>query len=162
MLNRFVYVYFVRVLILLNIQSFKIITTMKNIKIHLNSRRGIYTVVSTSYPDITVKTKNSTFTTSAQDYKCLAGGKHNTLMDSKTIEDFLSLFSPGESKSYQSWWEEEGKYESDAWLTEEHAKYWKEQEQLDKDTIEAVQFFSGLSNDPEKAVRFYLKHFKNK
>ena len=63
-------------------------------KIHLNSRQGLYEVETYSNEIITVSTKRFTFTVPVSDFKSFAGGNWNFDVSKEQMDIFLSVVQP--------------------------------------------------------------------
>jgi hypothetical protein len=62
-------------------------------KIHIHSRKGIYNLVSFDEYTLYLSTNRYEFTTPVEDYKCLAGGKWNKMMNVKKYNAFMNLLN---------------------------------------------------------------------
>lgn len=65
-----------------------------NIKIHIHSRNGLYTLVSYSADKIKFRTKHDAYIRDASDYKCLAGGNHNFRVNMEVVHEFERTVLP--------------------------------------------------------------------
>lgn len=63
-------------------------------KIHLNSKQGLYEVVTYGRDSITCSTKHNTFQVSASDFKSFAGGIWNDSISKDEMDTFLSVIQP--------------------------------------------------------------------
>jgi hypothetical protein len=63
-------------------------------KIHLNSKPGMYDVVTYGKNSITCSTKHSTFSVPTDDFKAFAGGSWNHGVSRNDIDLFLSVVNP--------------------------------------------------------------------
>ena len=64
------------------------------IKIHLNSRQGLFTVHSYNKRTITVTTKHINFTVPVSDFKSIAGGNWNFSVSKQVQDRFLQVVQP--------------------------------------------------------------------
>lgn len=64
------------------------------IKIHLNSRQGLFTVHSYNERTITVTTKHLNFTVPVSDFKSIAGGNWNFSVSKQVQDRFLQVVQP--------------------------------------------------------------------
>lgn len=67
-------------------------------KIHLNSKAGIYEVEAYGRNTITVSTKHNVFQVSTSDFKSFAGGIYNHRITKDDMDIFLSVVRPDEYK----------------------------------------------------------------
>jgi len=67
-------------------------------KIHLNSRAGLYEVVTYGRNSITCSTKHNTFSVPTDDFKSFAGGNWNTSVTKDEMDLFLSVVQPDKYK----------------------------------------------------------------
>ena len=67
-------------------------------KIHINSRQGIYEVEAYGRNSITLSTKHNTFQVPTSDFKTFAGGIWNNSIDPYDFAVFLSVVKPDEYK----------------------------------------------------------------
>jgi len=67
-------------------------------KIHLNSRQGLYEVETYGRNSITVSTKHSIFQVPTDDFKSFAGGNWNTHVSKDDMDLFLSVINPEKYK----------------------------------------------------------------
>lgn len=63
-------------------------------RIHLFSKNGMFTVVSYNNVSIECITHTRHFFVPIADFKCMAGGRYNSMEDPKKIEDFLAIVKP--------------------------------------------------------------------
>jgi hypothetical protein len=63
-------------------------------KIHLNSRKGIYTVEQYGRNSITCSTKHCMFSVPTNDFKSFAGGNWNNSASKEEMDTFLSIVQP--------------------------------------------------------------------
>lgn len=70
--------------------------TVNEMKIHLNSRQGLYGVKTYSKRTITVCTRHEEFTVPASDFKTFAGGRENWGIPKEELDEFLSVVRPEE------------------------------------------------------------------
>ena len=63
-------------------------------KIHIKSRKGMYTVISYNDKIMQLETKNSQFIVPIKDFKSLAGGKWNWGVSKEEEENFLKTVAP--------------------------------------------------------------------
>ena len=63
-------------------------------KIHLNSRNGVYTVKSYNNTYINVATKRYEMQVPCSDFKCFAGGRNNHELTAAESDRFLSIVNP--------------------------------------------------------------------
>jgi hypothetical protein len=67
-------------------------------KIHLNSRQGVYTVEQYGRDSITCSTKHTTFQVPVDDFKSFAGGLWNFNVSKEEMDTFLSIVQPEKYK----------------------------------------------------------------
>lgn len=67
-------------------------------KIHLNSRQGLYEVETYGRNSITLSTKHSTFQVPVDDFKAFAGGNWNFNVSKEEMDTFLSIIQPEKYK----------------------------------------------------------------
>ena len=66
------------------------------LKIHLQSKNGLYNVVKYTKDKIWLKTNNYSFNVPANDFKCIAGGHYNYKINEENINDFLETIATKE------------------------------------------------------------------
>ena len=67
-------------------------------KIHLNSRQGLYEVETYGRNSITLSTKHNTFQVPVDDFKSFAGGNWNFNVSKEEMDTFLSIIQPEKYK----------------------------------------------------------------
>lgn len=66
------------------------------LKIHLQSKNGLYSVVKYTKDKIWLKTNHYNFNVPANDFKCIAGGSYNYHLNEEIINKFLQTIVPKE------------------------------------------------------------------
>lgn len=66
------------------------------LKIHLQSKNGLYNVVKYTKDKIWLKTNHYSFNVPANDFKCIAGGSYNYKVNEENINDFLQTIATKE------------------------------------------------------------------
>ena len=103
-------------------------------KIHLNSRQGLYEVATYGRNSITLSTKHETFQVPVNDFKAFAGGHWNADVSKEEIDTFLSIVQP---EKYKKQFELENKIislakridmiDSNEPTNEQYEKWWRDE-----------------------------------